>query len=424
MKRAIAFILATAAVLLTFAVYASAVSIGCGVEVTATGTTAIKTGRLGEKIKLTAEDFKSALSVTNFDSITVTRLPKSSEGTLLLGGRRVKEGQTVKRRALSNLIFVPESRNITEASFEFVMNGVGAESPVTFRLRFIEKGNGAPTVPSAETAAVSVSTQSGITVVGRLSGADPDGDEIEFIPVIYPRRGALIMKNRQTGEYEYTPTGDFIGTDSFSYVVRDEYGNFSEVREVRVTVGERLSPIILSDMNGRGEYNAAVAMCALGVMAHEERGGLCYFAPDERVTRAEFVAMSMKASGIIPTGGLIPFFDDTEDIPEAHRDYVALAASRGIVDGDFSAKGLIFRPNDTVTREEAAVIMARLLNLSTGGEEAVFSPIDGVRPWAVGQVFAMLTLGIFDLDGDEFSGNSPMTRAEVAECLYRLVKVK
>ncbi len=423
MKRTLAFTLALAAIILSFGIYAGAVSLGCGVEVVAEATTAVKTGRLGEKMKLTADDFKSALAVTDFDSVTVTRLPRSSEGTLLLAGRRIKEGQTVKKRALATFIFVPADKEVKEASFDFVMNGAGSGVTVTFRLRFTDGANSAPRVPESEAVGLTVNTQSGITLFGRLSGEDPDGDEIEFIPVIYPRRGALVISNREKGEYRYTPSGDFVGTDSFSYVVRDEYGNYSAVREVRVTVGERLSSVVLSDMQGRSEYGAAVAMCALGVMSAEERGSLCYFSPDGRVTRAEFVMMAMKACGITPSDELSPFFDDGEDIPTPLRGYVALAASRGIVDGDFGTEGLVFRPNDSVTREDAAVIMARLLNVTAGGEEEVFSPIDGVAPWAAGQVYAIITLGIFDI-GDGFSGGDVLSRAEVAECLYRLVKVK
>ncbi len=424
MKKALAFILAAASLALCFGVYAGAVSLGCGVEVVAEETFAVKTGRLGEKINLTAEDFKSALAVTDFKSITVTRLPKSSEGMLLLAGRRVKEGQTVKKRALSTLIFVPNDKEVTEASFDFVMNGAGAGGEIEFRLRFTDGKSSAPTIPDTEAVALKVNTQSGITYFGRLAGGDPDGDAVEFIPVIFPKRGSLTITDKEKGEYKYTPPADFCGTDSFRYVIRDEFGNYSEVGEVRVSVEQRLSSVVLLDMQERSEYGAAVAMCALGVMSHEERGGLCYFSPDERVTRAEFVMMAMKACGIIPSEELSPFFDDSKDIPEPTAGYVALAASRGIVDGDFGADGLVFRPNDTVTREEAAVIIARLLNISQGAEEEAFLPIDGVKPWAAGQVWAMITLGIFELSDDGFSGESPLSRADAAECLYRFVKVK
>ncbi|MBR3680560.1 MAG: S-layer homology domain-containing protein [Clostridia bacterium] len=423
MKRALTLASAALLLALCFGIFAGAASLGCGVEVLSAEASAVKTAKAGEKIKLCEEDFKSALAVTDFDSVTVTRLPKSSEGTLLLAGRRVKEGQTVKRRALVNLVFVPESKEVREASFGFVMNGAGAGEEVCFRLRFIDGGNGAPSIAEAASAALSVSTQSGIPLYGRLSGEDPDGDAVEFIPVIFPKNGSLSITDKSSGEYKYTPRADFCGTDAFGYVLRDEYGNYSEVARVSVTVGERFSSVVLLDMQERSEYGAAVAMCALGIMSPSERGGLYYFSPEERVTRAEFVMMAMKACGLSPTAELSPFFDDAEDIPEPLAAYVALAASVGIVDGDFGTEGLVFRPNDTVTKEEAAVIIARLLGIE-GGEEAVLSPIDGVRPWASGQVWATVTLGIFDYSDGGFSGDTPLCRADVAECLYRLVKVK
>ena len=247
---------------------------------------------------------------------------------------------------------------------------------------------------------------------------------LEFIPVVFPSQGALRMTNRATGEYEYTPLGAYVGYDSFTFVVRDEYGNFSTPCEVKVNVTERLSSVVYADMTGRSEYGAAVAMDALGIMSGRAVGEISYFMPDERVTRAEFVAMAMKACGVTPTGGGNMFFDDGADVPEPYKEYVAYAAVCGIVDGDFNGNALIFRPNDTVTKEEAAVIMARLLGVDTGGEEVEYSQFAQVSVHALPHVYAMCLLGIFDFDDGEFCGSDTLTRAKTAEYLYRLAIVK
>ena len=423
MKRAISLFLVISAIVCLFGVYAGATSIGCGVRVMAENTVAIKTGRIREKLQISAEDFKRALAVTDFESITVTELPKSSEGVLLLAGRRVKAGQRIKKRALSNFIFVPCSKEVTESSFKFVMNGVGASEETIFRIRFIDGVNAAPVIYESESMAVSLNTQSGITYYGKLLGSDPDGDDIEFITVSYPKRGSIVITDSGEGKYEYTPSVGFVGTDSFSYVVRDEYGNFSEVKEVRVVVSERLLDVVFADMMGRSEYGAAVAMCAMGVMAISERGGLYYFFPEERVTRAEFVMMLLKAYGIDPKD-TETFFDDDGDIPAPMRGYVSVAAGSGYVDGDFGKNGLVFRPNDSITKTEAAVIIARMLNVSASEEELVFAPIEGLSTGVAKRVYAVITLGIFEALDGEFSGDVSLSRAEAAECLYRLLKVK
>ena len=395
-------------------------SLGSGIDVIGMSVSAVKTGRAGEKLAIGEEDFKSALAVTDFDGVRITRLPESSLGILMQAGRRVRVGQEIKRRALATLLFVPASAKIREADFGFELIAGGSGAGCRFVMRFISGSNEAPTTDGA----VTVSTQSGIGLHGRMSGKDADGDGLEFIPVVFPKQGALRMTNRATGEYIYTPLGDYVGYDSFTYVVRDEYGNFSPPCEIKVNVTERLSSVVYADMTGRSEYGAAVVMDALGIMSGKTVGEICYFMPNERVTRAEFLAMAMKICGVIPTPGGSPFFDDGADVPEVYREYVAYAAVCGIVDGDFNGKALIFRPNDTVTKEEAAVIMARLLGIGAGGEEVEYSPFAEVSVHALPHVYAMCVLGIFDFGDAGFYGSDTLTRAEVAEYLYRLAIVK
>ena len=419
MKRAIGLLLVFVFSVMGLSVFAEA-SMGCGIGVMAAGMGAVKSGGYGEKIRLLPEDFTRAACVTDFESITVTRLPMESEGTLLLAGRRVKSGQTVKKRALSNFIFVPKNRSVTEASFSFRINGAGTGEEICFTLRFTSDKGSAPTV--AEDAILSFSTQADIPIIGKLSGGDADGDRIEFITVVPPTSGALVISDRTTGNFTYTPMPGYVGRDEASYVIRDEYGNFSEVIGIVLNVGERLSSVVLSDMENRSEYGAAVAMCAMGIMGVSERGGLYYFSPDERVTRADFVMMAMKVCGIEPSGEK-SFFDDDAEVPAPMRGYISAAAKSGFIDGDFGDGGLVFRPNDTVTRLDAAVMLSRMLGISGGVEDEVFSPLDGVPCWAARWVSAAVTLGLFELSGEQFFGDEGLSRAEAAECLYRLAKV-
>lgn len=420
MKKAIGILLTLAFTVTGLCIFAEA-AMGCGIGVMAGEVTAVKSGGYGEKIRILPEDITRAACITDFESITVMCLPRESEGTLLLAGRRVKEGQTVKKRALSNLIFVPKSKEVAQASFSLSVNGAGAGEEICFHIRFCSGKNSSPTGGGEGT--VAFTTQSDIPIYGRLSGIDPDGDKIEFITVVPPKNGAFIITDSGTGEFRYVPSVGFVGADEIKYVIRDEYGNFSEVICVGIRVDGRLSPIVLSDMEGRSEYGAAVAMCAVGVMGVTERGGLYYFSPNDRVTRAEFVMMAMKAFGMEPSDSE-SFFDDDGDIPLPMRGYVAVAAKNGIVNGDFVDGALVFRPNDTVTRVEAAVIIADILGISGGIEEEVFLSFPGVPVWAVGRVSAVLTLGLFDYRGGEFIGSEGLCRAEVAECLYALSKVK
>lgn len=380
----------------------------------------IKTGLYGQKLTFSDADFKQAYAITDFKSIVIESIPSSSEGTLLLAGRRVKEGQTIKRRNIAALIFVPASSDVKECEFEYTLSYGGVDTRGTCEIKFIDKVNYAPKTPEERETSLTLKTQSEISVYGRLEGSDPEGDKIEYIIAAYPKNGALTFTDKETGYYKYTPIDGFTGYDTFTYVLRDEYGNYSTPCEVGIRIVERMSNEVYADMTNRSEYNAAVAMSALGVMSGRTLGDDKYFMPDETVSRAEFVAMAMKASGMRADSSLgRTFFDDNVEIPPALVSYVATAQRLGIVDGDYSEAGLVFEPNRGITKNEAAQIIGNILGLQSSLEDEVYLENETVSVAARSSVLAMFTLGIFRGDIEDFSGTDIVTRADAAEYLYR-----
>ena len=117
MKKIISLTLAFAAVLGTvFCVTASA-SFGSGIEVMAKSENLVKTGLFGKKLVFSDTDFKQGLTITDFDSITVTKIPPSTEGTLLLAGRRVLEGTKIRRKNIGSLLFITTDKEVSESKF-------------------------------------------------------------------------------------------------------------------------------------------------------------------------------------------------------------------------------------------------------------------------------------------------------------------
>ncbi len=421
-KKIISIILIAVCVISLVSVPASAL-FGSGYQYVASDVSLIKTGLLGKKIKFTDGDFKSAFCITDFDSITVKKLPSSNEGTLLLAGRRVKEGQTVKRRYVGSLVFVPASTEVTEVCFPFSIKANGSETEGKCILKFIEKVNYAPSTPEAKESSLSLTTQASISVFGTLEAYDPEGDGLEYIIASYPKSGRLTFTDEENGQYKYTPSDDFTGYDSFTYVVRDEYGNYSRPCEVGIRIVERMSQEVYADMTNRSEYNAALAMSAMGVMSGRTLGDGKYFMPDETVTRAEFVSMAMKAYGMKADSTLKrSFFDDNADIPTALVSYVATAQKIGIVTGDFGEEGLVFEPNRAITVSEAAMIISSILGIEGSDEDIEYSDNSTVSASARSGVCAMYTLGIFDGEIEQLDGKKAVSRAEAAEYLYRMIK--
>lgn len=386
---------------------------GSGAAAVANGVSVVRTGLRGQKIVFSDADIKAALVLTDFKSVTITKIPPSTEGTLLLGGKRVGEGRVIKRKDVPSLVFVPASSEVSESRFSFTLDGFAGGAEIECVLKFIDKVNYAP---EAEDAAV-VTTQEDISVFGTLGARDPEGDDIEYIVVNYPKKGSLSLTGAR---FCYTPKDNYTGSDKFTYVARDEYGNYSEPVTVKLKVTDRMCETVYADMSEREEYNAAVAMTAMNIMGGHILGDDVYFMPDEKVTRAEFVAMAMKAVGVKADSTLYStFFDDDSQIPEGLRGYVSTAQRIGIIEGDFKDGKLLFRPNEEITHYEAAKMLASLVNAENEGEESVFASDDNVPVWARSSIAAMCALGVFDGSEDM---TASLTRADTAKILYKAIK--
>ena len=405
-----------------FGVAASA-SFGSGVTAVATDVSLIKSGLYGRKITFSDADFKQGLCITDFKRVTITELPDSSAGTLMIAGRRATEGISIKRKNLPSLVFIPASKEISEASFKFKIDEYAGGEELTFKLRFTDKINYEPILPESNEPCLNEKTQREISVFGRMEATDSEGDGLEFMIVSYPENGALTVLDKTSGKYLYTPDDDFVGKDSFVYVARDEWGNFSEIAEVSITVGKRMSEVKYVDMQNRPEYSAAVAMTAMGIMGGKVIGDGVYFNPDETVTKAEFVAMTLKVLGMTPNAAAETYFDDNADIPSPLVGYVAAAQRMGAINGSFEDGKLLFKPNDEITKYEAAMIMAKLIETDAEVDLPVFKDESDIPCYARADVYAMCSVGVFEYTDNTVNATAAVTRADAARYLYKLISL-
>ncbi|WP_336784731.1 Ig-like domain-containing protein [Paenibacillus sp. MMO-177] len=102
----------------------------------------------------------------------------------------------------------------TDSFTVIVYDGEAYSAPADITIT-ITALNDAPAAKPAE-AAVDQET----VLKGVLSGTDPDGDDLTFIPISEPAHGLLSI-NASTGAFTYTPEADYIGKDSFTYAVSD-----------------------------------------------------------------------------------------------------------------------------------------------------------------------------------------------------------
>ena len=388
------------------------------VDVIASDVTLVKSAKYGESLSFSEADFKKALGVRSVSYVTVTALPAPESGVLRLASLRVAEGQVIRAENLPLLSFTPANELVESAVFSFTCDDYAAGSELTCSIRFADTLGHAPVVAREDSAFLSVSTQKSIAVFGVMHATDEDGDTLTYEIVSYPKKGVLTVIDRESGEYRYTPLGGYTGRDSFTYVARDEYGNYSKTATVSICVEKPESALVFSDMTDHRAHYAAIVMTQSGVMTGVPEGNGVYFLPEDSVSRAEFTVMAMKAAGLSPLDLDATAFEDNADIARESVAYIATAQARGYVNGILTADGLVFEPNRAVTAAEAAIILHNVFDVSGDGSVMTFAAESAVPVYARPAVSALAAIGVVSLDG--YTGTSPISRATAAEMLYKL----
>jgi len=192
-------------------------------------------GIKGNSISFDAEDFARALnlSVSKIESITFTSVPPITDGELRVGSTVLNSGHTVSASNLHLVSYVPNT-DISTSSFTFRVGDSPLE--MTCKLYMLDGYNYSPTLGVATDASLLVSTNGGTSLYGTLPCHDPEGDEVIIEIVSYPKSGSIRLTDRSKGEYVYTPYKGAADQDSFTYVARDIYGNYSASATVSLTI--------------------------------------------------------------------------------------------------------------------------------------------------------------------------------------------
>lgn len=379
-----------------------------------------KYGIVNNAILFCADDFEKNLNLSRVDSITVTSVPAVTEGSLCLGDTVVNVGQRVSRSNLDLLNFRSESKSINVGAFRFKVND--SEYEMTCNLYLLKSKNSSPITDIEDKKTFSASTHQSTLLYGKIDAYDPDGDEIRFEVVSYPKNGILEL-DASSGEYTYMPSGSYFGEDSFVYVALDCYGNYSGTQKIELNVEKKSSDITYVDMEDHPSYNAALTLAEKNIMSGETIGNNVYFMPDKNVSRIDFLVMLMNALGIKEAEGIkdTGFYDDAE-IPASMKGYVRKARDIGVITGEVDKEGnLCFCPNEAITRAEAAVMINSVVKGELPVVKPVFADKDKIPSWASDAVYSLNHLGILTDKNGSISALSEITRVECAEALYKLI---
>ena len=178
---------------------------------------------------------------------------------------------------------------------------------------------------------------------------------------------------------------------------------------------------VFNDINGHGNYAAITALASRGIIAGFDD---LTFAPEKSVTRAEFATIMTKALGL-PSKNTDKFLDIAD---QWHAPFVGSVNFYGIASG--KAENL-FAPNDTITRQEAAVMVANAaklcgINTDLGDTEirdmlAQFPDYTASAQWARSGLALCYKENILSQDVMEIKPLEPINRGEIAEMVYNLL---
>lgn len=141
---------------------------------------------------------------------------------------------------------------------------------------------------------------------------------------------------------------------------------------------------------------------------------MAYGEPVETVSRLEFIKEVLNTLELnIPANGTSPFNDITE---EADIPYVAAAHELNLISGN----GGLFRPDASITKEEAIIILTRLLgevNLVASDEELNFTDSNEIGSWAKPYVLHAVELGILENGPEALNPKAKLTAPELEKLL-------
>ena len=176
------------------------------------------------------------------------------------------------------------------------------------------------------------------------------------------------------------------------------------------------------DMEGHSAQAAAVALAQRGILNGKDGG---VYDPDAGMTRAEFAAAVVRALGLEPKAA-----EGFSDVAQSDwfAPYVGTANTYGIVTG--KSEG-VFDPQGIITRQEAAVMVARaaaLCGMDTQMDDttatnvlAQFGDYTAIASWAKEAAAFCYSTDILDQSDLDVRPAEAILRGEIAQMLYNLL---
>lgn len=158
-----------------------------------------------------------------------------------------------------------------------------------------------------------------------------------------------------------------------------------EAEEEKTQPSPEVSGKAFNDITGHWAFGNIRKLVELNAISGYPDGS---FRPDSSITRAEFATVLAQAFKLAPQDGGRTFADTADHWA---RNYIAALVAEGIV-GGYDAS--TFAPDDLITREQMAVMIAKAAGLSPAAEETSFADRGSISAWAREALAAVVKNGI------------------------------
>ena len=209
-----------------------------------------------------------------------------------------------------------------------------------------------------------------------------------------------IKVDLKTGEV----SGDILHFTKFAVIATEKYHEEEE---------EQTKEINLSDVTDHWAEDYIWVLTENGIIeGYPDQT----FKPDNKITRAEFVTILVRAFEL--ESDTCKVFNDTAN--HWAKDFVAIAAANGVVGG---YSDTIFGPDDNITREQMAVMIFNAAKLLKTEELTAFEDSDEIAEWAQLAVASASAHGIITGYPDNtFQPQGEATRAEASTVIVRALE--
>ncbi|MCL2099231.1 MAG: Ig-like domain-containing protein [Oscillospiraceae bacterium] len=379
----------------------------------------LDTSKASYTYKLTPESGSVGVSVSGKDLVELTT--KNPGFTIDL-----ETSYGIYRFPVNISSLIPDMQGILSRSSVSI-------SDVMFNLKMTDKSGDAALLEAADTFDMRVMGSAAEFVV-EISTLDSQGSAgrriaeisnftdkisrlIPLVPNVRPDgQWGAFRYNGTANQFEFVPHTVMLHDGQWYAIVRSNTNGMYAVAQ---------NPVNFSDVPNNQWYTPFIREAAGKNLVRGMGGGL--YQPERNVTRAEFVQMMANALQLPGAAADTRTYSDV--IPtDWHHNAIMRAMTAGLLSDDrFS--GVNFNPNQPITREEMAIILAAALRLhglayvSTGNFTRDFTDHGSVRSANLRDAALVYHHGIMQgMPGGVFSPGGRTTRAQAATVQIRLLK--